>query len=54
MKIPIAHIAAGAILGLAIFSLAKHVQQSVEWRRSGELASKAIAQAKAHHQKEVK
>lgn len=48
------NLAAGAILGLAAFVLAKHIQESKDWKRSAELASKAIAQAKAHHLKETK
>lgn len=48
------NLAAGAILGLAAFVLAKHIRETDTWRKSGILASKAIAQARAHHLKETK
>lgn len=45
---------ATAFLAVAASAIAKQVQAEKDWKRSGELASKAIAQAKAHHVKEVK
>jgi len=51
MKI-IDKIAAGAILGLAVFSIVQHVKSSQDWKRSGELANRAIAQTKRHQLKD--
>lgn len=53
MKI-IDKIAAGAILGLAAFSISQHVKASQDWKRSGILAQRAIASAKRHTIKEMK